>query len=351
MNNGMEYLKGILDTLPDLIFVLDRNGIHIDFHSNFDDDLFVSPDEIRGKSVVDLLPKDVAELTLKNIEKTLREKTLSTFEYTLDFENEVKYFDARMTFLEESKVLVVVRNITEKKLMENELKESQKMELVGQIVSGISHDFNNILSLLYGNFGQLTKSVEPGREKYLNSTKRVLDRAKNLSDSLLNYVSKKGLQKEWISIKEALEDIEHITKNLPIGFSVEVSVLPPQEDLFIDAHRATFESSILNLIINSRDSIVEKGRPGSIEVHCETVEKDGRSWVVVSVADDGLGIPEDIIDQVTKPLFTTKAEGTGLGLSMIQRGLKEVEGHLTIDSTKNEGTRISLFYPLLKDFN
>ena len=122
MNNGMEYLKGILDTLPDLIFVLDRNGIHIDFHSNFDDDLFVSPDEIRGKSVVDLLPKDVAELTLKNIEKTLREKTLSTFEYTLDFENEVKYFDARMTFLEESKVLVVVRNITEKKLMENDIK-------------------------------------------------------------------------------------------------------------------------------------------------------------------------------------------------------------------------------------
>ena len=250
-------------------------------------------------------------------------------------------------------VQVIAADITERTLLEEQLRHAQRLDAMGQITGGIAHDFNNLLGVVVGNLDLLATKEIGDAKRYVENALEASLRGANLIKQLLAFARRQALAPERIRIDERLPLTMRLLRS-SLGSNVEVhdriqSITRP---IVVDV--AQLESAILNLAVNARDAMPNGG---TITVECGDARLDAEyatlhsevrpgEYVMIAVSDNGSGIPPEIRARVFDPFFTTKgAKGTGLGLSQVFGFVKQSGGHVNIYSEVGLGTTVRLYLP------
>lgn len=251
----------------------------------------------------------------------------------------------------EREVYAIGRDVTDQRETQERLRQTQKMDAIGQLTGGIAHDFNNLLTAILGTLELMRRGLRKGKmdnfEQYLDGATNAGQRAAALTKRLLSFARRQPLLLEPIDVNASvvsLEDLIHRTIGGAYTFSTRLAPdLPP---MLCDSNQ--LENALLNLVINARDAMPEGG---NIEISTERSQGaqgyEPGDYIAVCVSDTGTGMPEDVQARAFEPFFTTKpaGKGTGLGLSMIYGYVTEANGHVTILSSSAEGTRICMYLP------
>jgi len=261
------------------------------------------------------------------------------------------------------RVLGVARDITSKVQVDRELKEaaermrqSQKMEIMGQLASGVAHDFNNLLTAIVGNAEMIHNSrdaaadVQKKAEAILNTS----ERASGIIRQLLAFGRRQPSEKSVLKLNDVLREAVAILSHT-MDRSVEITTEFSNESLEVVADLAQFESAIVNLGINARDAMPRGGnlilRTSIAELHGDeptlALRCEPGSYVQIDVIDNGTGMDDQIRKRIFEPFFTTKppGKGTGLGMSAVYTFIQNHFGTLRVTSALNRGTCVSLFLP------
>ena len=252
----------------------------------------------------------------------------------------------------------IAEAIAEREATAEALRQSQKMEAIGQLTGGLAHDFNNMLTGVIGSLDLIRRFLDAGRTeqvlRYLDAAETSAQRAAALTARLLAFGRRQSLDIRPTDVNQlvlGMEDLLRRTLGEQVDMAVELArALPPAST---DANQ--LENALLNLCINARDAMP---RGGHLTIETTTMHLDAGfaqtgedlqpgSYVVLSVSDNGQGMSEDTMTKVFEPFFTTKpiGQGTGLGLSMIYGFLKQSGGHVRIYSELGKGTSVKLFVP------
>ncbi|MCD0423764.1 PAS domain S-box protein [Rubrivivax sp. JA1024] len=249
-----------------------------------------------------------------------------------------------------------MRDLTEKIAFEEQLRQSQKMESIGQLTGGIAHDFNNMLTVITGTIDIISDGVadQPQLAAIAKLISEAADRGSELTRLLLAFARKQPLRPDETGVNALLAGLQSLLRpTLGERIEVETVLAPDTWPIYVD--RGQLESALVNLAVNARDAM-PKGGKLTIETSNVMVDPDlGKrlgdlapgDYVMISITDSGSGIPEAIRNKVFDPFFTTKevGKGTGLGLSMVYGFIKQSGGHITLDSEEGQGTTFRLYLP------
>jgi signal transduction histidine kinase/CheY-like chemotaxis protein len=261
--------------------------------------------------------------------------------------------------------VAVGRDLTESKTRESELetarealRQSQKMEAIGQLTGGIAHDFNNMLTGIIGGLNLVQRNIASGRldrvDRYIDAAHTSAQRAASLTSRLLAFGRRQSLDLQVIDVNAMVTGMsELLARTLGEQTMLETHL---REDLWTASSDSNqLESALLNLCINARDAMPGGGK---LTVETDHVHLDERytrdhpevipgEYIALSVRDTGIGMPPSIVEKAFEPFFTTKpvGQGTGLGLSMIYGFARQSGGHARIYSEVGLGTTVTLFLP------
>ncbi|WP_192561047.1 ATP-binding protein [Pseudomonas gozinkensis] len=241
---------------------------------------------------------------------------------------------------------------------EEALRQSQKMEAVGQLTGGIAHDFNNMLTGIIGSLELLRRRLARGRLDDLDSLIDLgvtsANRAAGLTHRLLAFSRRQSLDSKAVQMNDLVQSMGELLQR-SLNESIQLDMRLHEQLWVAEADPNQLESALLNLVINARDAMPDGGNL-VVETGNQVLGQDFTAaysnlepgdYVVLSVSDNGCGMPESVINRAFDPFFTTKpiGQGTGLGLSMIYGFSKQSGGHVAIDSEIDQGTTVKLYLP------
>ncbi len=251
--------------------------------------------------------------------------------------------------------------ITERKKLEEEFRQSQKMEAIGRLAGGVAHDFNNLLTVIIG-YSELMLAQISEKDPLYNRIKQIDKagrRAESLTRQLLAFSRKQILQPKVLNLNQMIGDMEKMLRRL-IGEHIELQTVLSDDLGNIKADPGQIEQVIMNLSINARDAMPEGGdltiATDEFSYTKENFEEEWEempfgSYIRLNISDTGIGMDEDVKSQIFEPFFTTKekGKGTGLGLSTVYGIIKQSKGYIFVSSEKGRGTTFQLFFPHVLD--
>jgi len=252
----------------------------------------------------------------------------------------------------------IAEDITSRRQLEEQLRQSQKMEAIGQLAGGVAHDFNNILAVIELQTALLqTEPDLPDRHRDMaEEIKTAAQRAANLTRQLLLFGRKQALQLRDIDLNETVTDIARMLQRL-LGEAVQMQFIFCPRRLLIHADAGMMDQILLNLTVNARDAMSGGGRVTIETSEAEFDQSDltpgskirPGSFVCVSVTDTGSGIPPEILPRIFEPFFSTKdvGKGTGLGLATVFGIVQQHHGWITVHSKVGQGTTFQIYFPRL----
>jgi PAS domain S-box-containing protein len=252
----------------------------------------------------------------------------------------------------------IASDVTDLVLLEDQLRQAQKMEAVGQLTGGVAHDFNNLLAVVIGNLDLIGTafSAESRNARLLDGALRAALRGAELTRALLAFARRQPLEPAPVDVNQLIENVCQLLEH-SLGEAITAD-RELQVDLWpVNIDAVQLESALTNLAINARDAMSSGGRL-LIQTRNTHLDKDYASrepgllagdYVVIEVTDNGHGMPPEVLAHAAEPFFTTKEEGkgTGLGLAMVYGFVKQSSGHMKIYSEVGRGTTIRLYLPRL----
>ncbi|WP_175943657.1 ATP-binding protein [Burkholderia pyrrocinia] len=245
--------------------------------------------------------------------------------------------------------VAVCRDLTSRRAVEAELRQAQKMDVLGQLTGGVAHDFNNFLVAILGNLELLLPRLDGQQDAQTMAerARRAAERASRLTRRLLAFARRQPLQAERVSVRAMLAEMLDLVE-YSAGQRVAVVLEPAAEPMWVHVDRGQLENAVLNLALNSA-AAMPGGGTLALAARREPAA-DGAAAphaIVLSVTDTGCGIAPVLLDKVIEPFFTTKAagEGSGLGLSSVYGFVRQSGGDLRIHSEVGHGTRVELWLP------
>ena len=265
--------------------------------------------------------------------------------------------------IEESRIYTIARDVTEERLRDEQLRQSQKMEVIGQLTGGIAHDFNNLLTIVLGSLELLQRGLGEADAKIARRLDAAVDGAKRaaaLTHRLLAFARRQPLQPNAIDLNRAVTGTaELLNRVLDETIELEYVTAPGLWRVMIDAHQ--LENSILNLALNARDAMPSGGRL-TIETQNSYLDEayvageagaeiEPGQYAMIAISDTGTGMPPEVKAKVFEPFFTTKpvGRGTGLGLAQVYGFIKQSHGHIKVYSEPGQGTTVKLYLPRLRE--
>ena len=253
------------------------------------------------------------------------------------------------------------QDITERIELENRLRQSQRLEAVGQLTGGVAHDFNNLLTVVIGNSQIITESLdESSRLKPLaDMILQAGYRGAELTRSLLAFARKQPLEPKPVKIKQLIQQLWPLLERA-VGAEISIQLMADDQLHQVMIDSGQFENALLNLALNAKDAMPKGGR---IVIEAQNTHLPDRyaqeheintgDYVVIAISDSGFGIPAEILDKVFEPFYTTKTKdkGTGLGLAMVYGFIKQSNGHVNIYSEPGQGTTVRLYLPVATNKN
>ena len=251
----------------------------------------------------------------------------------------------------------VTRDMTEKRAAEEQLRQAQKMEAIGQLTGGVAHDFNNLLTVISGNLESLQRRLSERGDAHLlrlvNSAALASSRAAMLTHQLLAFSRRQPLQPTSVSVNTLIAGLSDlIRRTVPESIRIETVLAGGVWSILVDANQ--LENCLINLAVNARDAMPDGGRL-TIEAANVLLDEDYAvgadvppgQYVGIFVSDNGVGMPGDVLTKAFEPFFTTKdvGQGTGLGLSQVYGFVKQSGGHVKIYSEVGGGTTVKIYLP------
>jgi PAS domain S-box-containing protein len=245
-------------------------------------------------------------------------------------------------------------DITERRRGEEALRQSQKMEAIGQLTGGVAHDFNNLLTIIRSatDFLRRRELPEERRRRYVDAISETVERASKLTAQLLAFARRQPLKPQIFNVGSQVEGVAQLVRPL-VGGRIEIAVEIRDADCFTVADIAQFETALINLAINARDAMDGEGRltiavrklSGIPSLRAQSARSG--DYVAISVADTGSGIAPGHLESIFEPFFTTKevGKGTGLGLSQAFGFAKQSEGDIAVTSAQGKGATFTIYLP------
>jgi len=356
-------LQNIIQHIPCAVFWKDTNGVYLGCNTrNAQDFGAKSPEELIGLTDLDFHVKPEEAEFYRSCDR----EVMTTGRPLLDIEETQHRRDGSKAFLLTSKVplrdgdevvgvLGIYADVTERKRLEEQVRQSQKMEAIGQLAGGVAHDFNNLLCVING-YGQLLlndmqaddPSAAPVREIV-----RAGERAAGLTRQLLAFGRKAIIEPKVLDLKEVVSDLERMLSRI-IGEDVEFATRIDPAPALIKADPGHIEQIIMNLVVNARDAMPQGGK---LTLAVRAVELD-KSYaaahpearpgphVLLAVTDTGKGMDRATMARIWEPFFSTKGEkGCGLGLATVYGAVRQNGGHIDVSSELGRGTTFMVYLP------
>ncbi len=254
----------------------------------------------------------------------------------------------------------VERDVTERRTMEQQLLQSERLKTVGQLTGGIAHDFNNLLTVIIGNAELMCERLQSDAalSAIAERINHAAQRGADLTNQLLAFARQQALEPRPVDINKLVRDMNRLLLGRTLGNQIQIELTPDEVVCQAMVDPSQLQSALLNLCLNARDAMTECGsltiRTDLVWVSTEQARRfdiDPGQYAVIEVADTGHGIAAEDLDKVIEPFYTTKekGKGTGLGLSMVYGFIKQSRGHLAIDSQAGRGTRVAMFLPCARE--
>jgi PAS domain S-box-containing protein len=361
-----ERYRSLVEAASDAIFSLSRNRRITSLNTAFEKITGWTSEEWIGQLFEDLIHVEDRQAAIETLERVFRGETLLLPDMRL-LRKSGEHVVVECTTtpqLQDSEVvglLGIARDMTERKRLEETLRQSQKMEAVGRLAGGVAHDFNNLLVVILGYSDLLMATLphlDDKSQSRLGEIKRAGERAAALTRQLLAFSRKQILQPVVLELNSIVMNMDHMLRRL-IGEDIELeNKLEPSLGT-VRADAGQLEQVILNLAVNSRDAMPLGGRL-TIETRnvgqgtvANAIRSDVRhgDYVMLAVTDTGGGIPAEVRDHIFEPFFTTKAsgKGTGLGLATVYGIVNQSGGYIGVETTVGHGTTFRIFLPRVHD--
>lgn len=347
----------------DLIYLLDQKGQFTYLNPSFQRSLGLDPEELLGKkafSIVHPDDKPVARAAFQEALESLSNRTVQ-FRYK-DKEGAWRLFESVVNWaLDEkgvpTKAVVVARNIEERKRLEDQVRQAQKMEAVGRLAGGVAHDFNNLLTAINGYSDLLLRSLDrmDPRRADVEEIKETAGRAATLTQQLLAFSRRQITQPTVLDMNQVVGNLEKMLRRL-IGEDIHLTTVRCPDLYRVRVDLGQLEQVLLNLSVNSRDAM-PKGGTLSIEIANKDVDASSPqevppgSYAVLTVTDSGTGIDPATMSHLYEPFYTTKEKGrgTGLGLSTVYGIVQQAGGHIRVTTNVGQGTSFRLYFPKVEE--
>lgn len=317
--------------------------------------------ELLGRRFLDLVFPEDLEATLVEAGHLAEGRT------TPRFENRYQHKDGSYRFLSwtavpgEDLIHAVARDVTAERerqaelvAAQEQLRQAQKMEAVGQLTGGVAHDFNNLLTIIKSSTDLLRRPnlAEERRRRYVDAISDTVDRASRLTGQLLAFARRQALKPEVFDASERISAITDMLRTI-MGSRIRIETLIAHEPCFVEADASQFETALVNMAVNARDAM---NGEGTLTISIEGLSSmppirghggsPGR-FVALSLSDTGIGIPSDRLAEIFEPFYTTKevGKGTGLGLSQVFGFAKQSGGDVRVGSKVGQGATFTLYLP------
>ncbi len=356
------------ESSPDLVFLIrvqpDGVGLFEALNPTAERFTGLRAEEVIGRRAEEVMPAEVAQKTAERYRSCVEQDRKVTYECSYDVEGERRIVDVILVPMGDAEdgsrlVLGSARDITRQRTLEEQLRQAQKMEAVGQLTGGIAHDFNNLLTGIVGALALLQRRVEAGRteglERYTGVAMASAQRAAALTQRLLAFARRQPLDPRPVEANRLVGSMEELLRRtLGPAISLEMTLAPELWPTLCDPNQ--LENAILNLAINARDAMPEGGRlmieTANAQLDAAYARAQGGEvrpgdYVAIGVSDTGTGMPPEVLERAFEPFFTTKplGQGTGLGLSMLYGFVRQSGGHVRIFSEPGQGTCFRLYLP------
>jgi len=356
--------RAILDALPDVMFRVNREGNLLEVTSKKDGAPGLPVGEFSGKPLWEMLPAEVAERAMQEMDRVLRTGITQLFEFELQCHGATRHFETRLVACGEDESLCIVRDVSEQKwaerqhsMLERQLRQAQKMEAIGTMAGGIAHDFNNILSVIMGytELALIKIREEKSACKKLHQVLRASERAKDLVQQILSFSSQQEEERKPLVVSAIVkETLKMLRASLPTTIEIRRHIMAGSGMILADPSQ--MQQVLMNLYTNAAYAMRENG--GVLAVNLESVDLDSSSvpirpdlkpgpYLKLTVSDTGTGIERAVMERIFDPFFTTKAfgEGTGMGLAMAYGIVQSYGGFISVESEPGKGSSFEVLLP------
>lgn len=332
-------LELIFKAIPDLYFLSELDGTIKDCKVNSVSKFYVPIEEFIGKKFQEILPVPI----IKQFEKAINQiKTSSApvlIDYSLQLDDEIYYFEARLLPLFEDNIMIIVRDITERTITTELLKKSDTLNAVGQLAAGVAHKVRNPLTVIKG-FMQLLQQ-EVGKDKEcLSLILSEISSIEKVIQEFLSIAKPNAAVFEPKNLCTILDNVVDLISTQAIMKNIRITLNVDAENLLVECCEIQLKQVFYSILQNSIEAI-QNGQEIII-----SVKKHNSTEIKISILDKGIGIPSERIKRLGEPFYSTKEKGTGVGLMMSYRIIESHGGKISIKSQVGKGTAVTLFFPI-----
>ncbi|MDA1904265.1 ATP-binding protein [Bacillus cereus] len=331
-------LELIFQALPDLCFLTEDDGTIIDYKAGSPTKFYVPAEAFMGKKFYEVLPSSVAQKFQEAIYQVKEKGTNAIVEYPLTINESIDFFEARCLPLLHDKIMIIVRDITERKKTEELLNKSDTLAAIGQLAAGVAHEVRNPLTVIKG-FIQLFQINKEDQEKYFDLMLSEIERIEAILQEFLSIAKTDEISTEKKNIYQIFKNVVSLMNTKAIMTNIQVELYADSKEIIIECSENQLKQVFINILQNSIEAMPDGGR---ISIHIKEIGKDG---IIISVIDKGIGIPEERIKRLGEPFYSTKEKGTGIGLMLSYKIIESHQGKISIMSEVGVGTTVTIYLP------
>jgi PAS domain S-box-containing protein len=358
-----EFFRLISENVVDMIAVVDSNGKRVYNSPSYQRILGYALDELESTSSFEQVHPDDQQIVVDAAADARRTGVGRRIEYRM------RHKDGSWVYLESTaspvlnakgeveNLVIVNRDISERRRLEEQLRQSQKMDAIGRLSGGVAHDFNNLLGVIIG-YAEILQERIPETDSMRAPVDQIIkagNRASSLTKQLLAFSRQQVLEPKILVLNAVVSDTEKMLRRL-IGEDIELLTSLDPALGKIRADQGQIEQVVMNLVVNARDAMPDGGRVVIETANFEIDDKFARryaypvlpgSYVLLTVSDNGIGMDTATQQRIFEPFFTTKekGKGTGLGLSLVYGVVKQSGGYIDVVSTRGKGTTFNIYLP------
>lgn len=354
-------MRVLLQAIPDRFCRINTEGLILSVRGEVKDTSDPHPPLRAGSRIQELPGEELGARYAEALSQFKDQQTSVSFEYMVGEGPARRCYEARLIPLYRDEILVILRDMTERRHLEEQFRQAQKMDAFGQLAGGVAHDFNNLLTVIQGNLSMLQVGALEKEEssEAIEEALHAAQRAGNLTRQLLTFGRRQPLRLCILDLNEVVAGMAKMLHRI-IGEHINLEHRFACGDAGVRADATLLEQALLNLAVNSRDAMPGGGTLSITTSHVVIGADDPRlglygrragSFIELAVADTGCGIPPENLSHLFEPFFTTKevGKGTGLGLATVFGVVEQHGGWIEVESQEGKGSVFRLFFEQVAD--